>query len=79
MRPPRAFPLAFTCFVVVVVVVVVVVDFKFFAITFISLNDSETQKVFVLVHSWGTIVQRPDNFVRWIRHYSASKIYFTLN
>ena len=25
------------------------------------------------------VVQSPDNFIRWIRHYSASKIYFTLN
>ena len=24
------------------------------------------------------VVQRPDNFIRWIRHYSGSKIYFTL-
>ena len=25
------------------------------------------------------VVQRKDNFIRWIRHYSESKIYFTLN
>ena len=25
------------------------------------------------------VVQRPDNFIRWIRHYSGSKISFTLN
>ena len=25
------------------------------------------------------VVQRPDKFIRWIRHYSGSKIYFTLN
>ena len=25
------------------------------------------------------VVQRPDNFIRWIKHYSGSKIYFTLN
>ena len=25
------------------------------------------------------VVQRPDNFIRWIRHYSGSKIYFTVN
>ena len=25
------------------------------------------------------VVQRLDNFIRWIRHSSASKIYFTLN
>ena len=25
------------------------------------------------------VVQRQDNFIRWIRHYSGSKIYFTLN
>ena len=25
------------------------------------------------------VVQRPDNFIRWIRLYSGSKIYFTLN
>ena len=25
------------------------------------------------------VVQRPDKFIRWIRHSSASKIYFTLN
>ena len=25
------------------------------------------------------VVQRPDNFIQWIRHYSGSKIYFTLN
>ena len=25
------------------------------------------------------VVQRPDNFIRWIRHYSGSKIDFTLN
>ena len=25
------------------------------------------------------VVQRPDNLIRWIRHYSGSKIYFTLN
>ena len=25
------------------------------------------------------VVQRPDNFIRWIRHYTRSKIYFTLN
>ena len=25
------------------------------------------------------VVQRPDNFIRWIRHCSGSKIYFTLN
>ena len=25
------------------------------------------------------VVQRPDNFIRWIRHYSGSKIYFTLH
>ena len=25
------------------------------------------------------VVQRPDNFIRWIRYYSGSKIYFTLN
>ena len=25
------------------------------------------------------VVQRPDNFIRWIRHYSGSEIYFTLN
>ena len=34
--------------------------------------------------SWSTfalapVVQRPDNFIRWIRHYSGFKIYFTLN
>ena len=25
------------------------------------------------------VVQRPDNFIRWIRHYSVSKLCFTLN
>ena len=25
------------------------------------------------------VVQRQDNFIRWIRHHSGSKIYFTLN
>ena len=25
------------------------------------------------------VVQRLDNFIRWIRHYSGSKIYFKLN
>ena len=25
------------------------------------------------------VVQRPDNFIRWIRHYSWSKINFTFN
>ena len=25
------------------------------------------------------VVQRPDNFIRWIRHSLASKIYFKLN
>ena len=25
------------------------------------------------------VAQRPDNFIRWIRHYSRSKIYLTLN
>ena len=25
------------------------------------------------------VVQRLDNFIRWIRHYSGSNIYFTLN
>ena len=25
------------------------------------------------------VVQRPHNFIRWIRHYSGFKIYFTLN
>ena len=25
------------------------------------------------------VVQRPDNFIRWIRHYSGSKLYFTFN
>ena len=25
------------------------------------------------------VVKRPDNFIRWIRYYSGSKIYFTLN
>ena len=25
------------------------------------------------------VVQRPDNFIRWIRRYTGSKIYFTLN
>ena len=25
------------------------------------------------------VVQRPDNFIRWIRRYSGSEIYFTLN
>ena len=25
------------------------------------------------------VVHRPDNFIRWIRHYSGSNIYFTLN
>ena len=25
------------------------------------------------------VVQRPENFIRWIRHYSGSKINFTLN
>ena len=29
--------------------------------------------------SLAPVVQRPDNFIRWIRHSSASKIYFTLN
>ena len=27
----------------------------------------------------GPVVQRPDNFIRWIRHYSGLKIYLTLN
>ena len=27
----------------------------------------------------GPLVQRPDNFIRWIWHYSVSKLYFTLN
>ena len=40
------------------------------------------------VHSFRTVlpltdmapvVQRQDNFIRWIRHYTGSKIYFTLN
>ena len=25
------------------------------------------------------VVRRPDNFIRWIRHYTGPKIYFTLN
>ena len=25
------------------------------------------------------VVQRPANFIRWIRHYSGSKMYFMLN
>ena len=25
------------------------------------------------------VIQRPDNFIRWIRYYSECKIYFTLN
>ena len=25
------------------------------------------------------VIQRPDNFIRWIRYYSGCKIYFTLN
>ena len=25
------------------------------------------------------VVQRPDKFIRWIRHYAGSEIYFTLN
>ena len=25
------------------------------------------------------VVQRPDNFIRWIRHFAVSKIYFTFN
>ena len=25
------------------------------------------------------VVQRPDNFICWIRHYSGFKIYFTFN
>ena len=32
----------------------------------------------ILTHQ-APVVQRPDNFIRWIRHYSGSKIYFTLN
>ena len=35
-----------------------------------------TCKIFVALAS---VVQRPDNFIRWIRHFPASKIYFTLN
>ena len=32
-----------------------------------------------LVGDQGPVVQRPDNFIRWIRHYLGSGIYFTLN
>ena len=33
----------------------------------------------ILCLSLEPVVQRLDNFIRWIRHSSASKIYFTLN
>ena len=38
---------------------------------------STTRQVWLTVQA--PVVQRPDNFIRWIRHSSASKIYFTLN
>ena len=32
-----------------------------------------------LAKSLAPVVQRPDNFIQWIKYYSGSKIYFTLN
>ena len=38
---------------------------------------SQNLQLFVLVEA--PVVQRLDNFICWIRHYSGSKIYFMLN
>ena len=34
---------------------------------------------YALARGLAPVVQRPDNFIRWIRLYSGSKIYFMLN
>ena len=45
-------------------------------------SDKKTDLVFAYDLSSGglaPVVQRPDNFIHWIRHYSVSKLYSTLN
>ena len=46
-------------------------------------GNKASLKAVVLQYQFHTdlalVVQRPDNFIRWIRYSSASKIYFTLN
>ena len=38
-----------------------------------------TSKMSKKVKALAPVVQRPDNFICWIRHYPESKIYFMLN
>ena len=50
-----------------------VTPYSFYAM-FITLHKQFNKNV-----NLAPVVQRPDNFIRWIRLYSGSKIYFTLN
>ena len=45
------------------------------------LAGSQIVKILPMVASFlqAPVFQRPDNFIRWIRHYPGSKIYFKLN
>ena len=42
----------------------------------IQINGNNNNFIIILL---APAVQRPDNFIWWIRHYLGSKIYFTLN
>ena len=48
-------------------------DKSFLQVTF---HRSQVNDVTVVL---APVVQRPDNFIHWIRHYSGSKMYFTFN
>ena len=45
----------------------------------VSFSKSQPDKLFINGKLLAPVVQRPDNFIRWIRHYTGSKIYFTSN
>ena len=42
------------------------------------MHNCQTSDTHLACKLQAPVVQRPDNFIRWIRHYSGSKIYFTL-
>ena len=44
-----------------------------------SLADYIDSDYIIYLQIQAPVVQRPDNFFRWIRHSSAPKMYFTLN
>ena len=50
-------------------------DSRFFSLY----SATDVYKTWTTPVDQAPVVQRPDNFIRGIRHYSGSKIYFTLN